>query len=98
MTNVTGINCKKKRLSLSYVNVSSLTKPIVSSWNDGTNNEIMETSFTFSLDKMEIDRDSKEEYKDDDAMRGSDTEVSDDEYVTYFTKKNVKRCFASRRK
>lgn len=72
---------------ITYANVSSVTKPIISTENVDV--EDQEVDLCSSLDEMEIDGGSEEEYKSNEGTSENDNVGSEDEYVSS-NKKNIK--------
>lgn len=65
---------------ITYANVSSVTKPIISS-TENVDVEDEEVDLCSSLDEMEIDEASDEEYESNGGISESDNVESEDEYV-----------------
>lgn len=65
---------------ITYANVSSVTKPIISS-TENVDVEDEEVNLSSSLDEMEIDKASDEEYESNGGISESDNFESEDEYV-----------------
>lgn len=77
---------------ITYANVSSVTKPIISS-TENVDVEDEEVDLCSSLDEMEIDGISDEEYESNGGASESDNVGSEDEYVPSDKKNTVPQTF-----